>query len=177
MLQLILSPLRGWEDVEADGFDSHTLLRRGLIPFLAFTAVTVWAGMLYYHEGSPVAFLEQMSVCFIKYFATYYLAMFFFTLYIPTCIDSQLSLEKCSTFINYGVGLLALINIIENLTPPVLALIYILPIYVIFIMWRGLHYMNVSFNGVVKFILLIIFTIVVPPYLIQYLFNFIIPAI
>lgn len=177
MTQLILSPVNGWEDAEADDFDSHQLLTRGLLPFLALTAATVFVGLFYYHEAPISSFIAQSIICFIKYLATYYFAIFFFTLYLPVCIDGELSVNKLNTFVNYGVGMLAFINILTNCLPVDLAFLYILPAYVAFVLWRGLYYLNISFDGVSKFIVLILLAIIAPPYLLQYLFNFIIPAV
>ena len=72
--------------------------------------------------------------------------------------------------------MLALINIFQNLLPIDIAIVYVLPVYVLYVMWRGLRYMRISFTGVSKFLLLDIFAVIAPPYLLQYLFDFIIPA-
>ena len=55
-------------------------------------------------------------------------------------------------------------------------MLYLLPVYVYFIMWRGITFMEVKFNGVISFMLLNLFALLLPPFLFQYLFNLIIPA-
>lgn len=172
-LQLILSPVKGWEDVSGDGFDSVVLLKKGLIPLLAFTALTVFFRLIYNADASLIIVIQQAIVAFLKYFATYYLASFVFTLYLPSCVDGEMSLTKCHTFITYGITLLALVNIIENCIPVELAIVFIMPVYVLYILWRGLRYMSISFNGVGTFILITLFSIILPPYLLQCLFNFV----
>lgn len=175
MLQLIFSPTKGWEDVSADGYDSNALLRKGLVPFIIIASLTVLLKWFYHTDASIVVLLQQAIVCFLKYFATFYLAVFVFTLYLPTCISGELSMNRCNTFLLYGVGLLALVNLIENCMPVELALVFIMPVYVLFILWRGLRYMEISFSGVGTFLLMIIFSIIAPPYVLQYLFNLVIP--
>lgn len=175
MLQLILSPVKGWEDVYADGLNSRELLVKGFIPFITIASLTVLLKIFYSPDATLAVGLQQMVVCFVKYFVAYYLAVFLFTLFLPTCIEGELSMAKVQTFINYGVGLLALVNIIKNCIPVELALSFMMPIYVLYILWRGLRYMNISFNGVGTFILLIIFALIAPPYALQYIFNFILP--
>lgn len=177
MFQLLLSPLKGWEDVDNDGFDAHRLFTKGLLPFLAITSVSVWLQLIYPHDGSAVVALEQMIVCFVKFFATYYLALFFFTLYLPTLTEMEFSMQKCTTFIIYGVGIVALINLVQNCMPVDVPLLLVLPVYAVYVLWRALRYLTISFGGVIKFILLIIFTLVAPPYILQYLFNFIVPSV
>lgn len=173
MMQLILSPSKGWEDIALDNYDAKKLLKSGLIPLILISSIGVWINVFLDVESSVWVAFQQMTVCFIKYLATFYLANFVFTLYLPICIDGELSLQNCQTFICYGVGLLAFINLIQNIVPVEIALLYILPVYVLYILWRGLHYMNIGFHGVGTFILMIFFAILMPAYLIQYLFNLI----
>lgn len=175
LLQLILAPKKGWEDISADGFDSQCLLKRGFIPFVLIASVTVFVKYFYVSDASLLILLQHAVVCFLKYFVGYFLATFVFTLYLPTCIDGELSMKRCHTFILYGLGLLTLINIIQNCIPVELAISFVMPIYALFILWRGLQYMSISFNGVGTFLLMIIFSILMPPYLLQYLFNLIMP--
>lgn len=171
LIQLILAPKKGWEDISADGFDSQRLLRQGFIPFVFISAMTVFVEYLYITDASLLILLQQSIVCFLKYFVGYFLATFVFTLYLPSCIDGELSMKRCHTFILYGLGLLAFINIIQNCIPVELAISFVMPIYALFILWRGLQYMSISFNGVGTFVLMIIFSIIFPPYLLQYLFD------
>ena len=175
IFQLILAPVKGWEDIAIDDYDSRRLLTKGFIPFIIVASMTVFIKAFYHSDASIVILLQQSIVCFLKYFASYFLAAFVFTLYLPTCIEGELSMQRCLTFVIYGLGLLALINIVKNCIPVELAIVFVMPIYALYILWRGLQYMNISFNGVGIFILLIIFGLLMPPYLLQYLFNLILP--
>ena len=176
MAQLLLSPLKGWEDVETDAFEAKTLLLKGLLPFLAITALTVFVKLFYVADIHWIALIEQAIVCFMKFFVGYFVASFCFTLYLPECIEGEISVNNCHTFIIYAIGMLALINIFQNLLPIDIAIVYVMPVYVLYVMWRGLRYLRISFTGVTKFLLLDIFSVIAPPYLLQYLFDFIIPA-
>lgn len=171
MLQLILSPVKGWEDVSYDGFDSHKMFTKGFLPLISFCALTVFCKWFYHDDASAVVLFQQAIVCFLKYFAGYYLAMFCFSLYMPVCTDSHVSLGKCATFVIYSLSLLTFVNILQNCAPLDMAVLYLMPLYVFYIMWRSIRYMSVSFNGVATFLCLCFFSIIVPPYLIQFLFN------
>lgn len=175
MFQLVLAPVKGWEDIAIDNYDSRRLLTKGFVPFIILVALTVFFKAIYHTDASLIVLLQQSIVCFLKYFVSYFLAAFIFTLYLPTCIEGELSMQHCLTFVIYGLGLLALINIVKNCIPVELAIAFVMPLYALYILWRGLQYMNISFNGVVRFILLIFFGVIAPPYLLQYLFNLILP--
>lgn len=170
-LQLVLAPVKGWEDISADGLNDNLLLKQGLLPLLVLTAISSFISLIFEADVSIVGVLQQAIITFMKYFATYYLACLVFTLYLPRCISVEFSLKKCHTFIIYGITLLSLVNIVENCIPVELAVLFIMPIYVLYILWRGLRYMCVSFEGVGTFIFITILSILLPPYMLQYLFE------
>ena len=174
LLQLVLSPLHGWEDVSFDGYSSRKLLLYGFIPLMAVTAGSVFLESLYHADITFVLLLQQAIVTFLKFFASYYLACFSFSLLMPLCTDGNVSSNKNHTFIIYSLSLLALIDLLGNCIPMELSLIYLMPLYALYIMWRGLRYLAISFSGVGNFLLLCVFTVLLPPYLIQLLFGLLI---
>lgn len=176
MIQLILSPVKGWEDISFDGYDSRDLLVKGFIPLIAVTSLSVFMKLIYVADASAVVLLQQAIICFLKYFASYFLANFVFTLYLPLYVDGDFSLKKCCTFIIYGLSLLAFVNLLQNCVPVDLAVLYIMPIYALYILWRGIRYLSVSFNGVGYFLIMTICAVIFPPYLLQYLFNIVVPS-
>ncbi len=176
MLQLLLSPRRGWEDIAVDGFASTEILRKGFVPLIVVVSLTCLPSLWYHSDATVAGVCERMVACFVKFLASFYVASFCFSLYIPSCTDNVMSMNKNHTFIVYSLGILALLNILTNLLPMVPDMLYLLPVYVYFIMWRGITFMEVKFNGVISFMLLNLFALLLPPFLFQYLFNLIIPA-
>ena len=177
MIQLILSPRKGWEDVSADGFPPAVLFRSGLMPLIFIAAAAQMLQWAYHPDVAWWIWTERSLVVLLKLVAAYYIASFAFSLYLPTCVDGTYSETKCLTFITYGVGIIALIEFITNCMPMTFPVLYMLPIYALYVLWRGLRYMSVSFTGVGTFILLILFALILPSYLIQALFNLILPAV
>ncbi|MCM1349431.1 MAG: hypothetical protein NC338_08470 [Firmicutes bacterium] len=174
MLQLILSPRRGWEDVAVDNFPSQCLLKSGFVPLIILVSLTCLPSLWYHSDATLAAVLERMVAYFVTYLTSYYIASLVFSLYIPSCTDGVMSLNKNNTFILYNLGILAVLNILTNLLPMVPDMLYLLPVYVYFIMWRGIAYMEVKFNGVILFMVLNLVAVLLPPFLLRYLFNLII---
>lgn len=176
MFQLFLSPKRGWEDIAYDDVSDRRLLVGGYIPLIIITSLSYLLGLLYSPDASLAGVIERVIACFVEFLAAYYLASFFFSLYIPSCTGGVMTLKKNNTFILHSLGLLSLLNLIANLLPMVPDMLYLLPIYVLFIMWRGITYMEVSFNGVIQFMMLNLLAVLLPPYLLKVLFYLVIPA-
>jgi len=176
MLQLLLSPRRGWEDIAVCDSPDTDILRRGFIPLLIITSLTYLPGLWYHAGATLVGTIESMIACFVRFLVSYYIASFCFSLYVPSCTDGQLSVSKNHTLILYSLGLLCVFSILINLLPMVPDMLYLLPVYVLFVMWRAITYMEVVFTGVMRFMLLSLVAVVLPPFLLQYLFNLVIPA-
>lgn len=176
MLQLVLSPRRGWEDIAIENRTDVFILKGGFLPLIILTSLTCLPGLWYHVDATVAGVIERMVACFVKYIASYYISSLCFSLYIPSCTGGEMSMNKNHTFILYILGILSILNILTNLLPMVPDMLYLLPIYVYFIMWRGVTYMEVKFNGVVQFMVLCLFGLLVPPFLLQYLFNLIIPS-
>lgn len=174
MLQLVLSPKRGWEDIAVDDIPSHKLLTGGFIPLIIVDVLTCLMGYVFHDDTSTVAVIASMISAVIMFLVPYFLASFFFSLYIPACTGGTMSMNKNHTFIIYSLSIMVVMDIIMHIVPMVPDVIFLLPIYVLFIMWRGLAYMEVKFDGVLSFLALNILTVLLPPFVFNYLFKLII---
>ncbi|MDE7412115.1 MAG: hypothetical protein K2M94_08770 [Paramuribaculum sp.] len=175
ILQLILSPRKGWEDISYDGFHARELFRKGFMPLVCFCSLSVFLRLFYHADASFAVVLEQAVVCVLKYLVAYYIAAFVFSVFMPVLSDNLPSLSKVHTFLIYSLGLMITLNIAMNCIPMDVALLYLLPLYFYFIMWRGIGFMAISFKGAFGF-LMCCGSILVPPIVIQFLFNLVIPA-
>jgi len=173
LIQLLISPGNGWEDISHQGSDAKRLAIEGLYPFLGITAISTFIGLFYDPDLNLVIALQRSIVTFIQYFVTYFVAIFLFSAYLNKCVEGELNEKRNMTFITYSIASLALIKIIENCIPIELSLLQFLPVYVAVIMWKGSRYMAVKSNKVGQYMILTISSIIIPVYLIKYLFDFI----
>ncbi len=176
LFQLILSPERGWEDISRDGFEPKQLLEQGMYPLLGITAASYFLNAVYHSDVEISYMVQQAIILFIQYFITFFVAQFVFSSYIHRFITSEVSSKRNDTYIIYGVSLLAVVSLLHNCLPVDLAIINFLPIYVAIVLWRGVRYMAVASEKVGQFMLMSIAAIIVPPYALGVLFDFIIPA-
>lgn len=174
---MFLSPKNGWEDIGFDNYSDSRLFHRGFIPLILLAALSVFCRYFYHSDASLVVLLQQSIICFLKYFSTYYIAHFFFSYYLPGCISIPTSYSRISTFLIYSVSLSVFVTLVENCIPVQLDIFFLVPLYLLYIMWRAITYLSISFNGVTKFIVLSVVTIITPPIVVQELFNLIVPEL
>lgn len=176
MLQLILAPRKGWEDISYDRYHARDMFRKGFMPLICVCALTVYLRLIYHADASFAVVFEQSAVCFLKYLISYYIAAYAFSIFLPALSDNLPSLSKVHIFLMYSLGLLVILNMAINCIPMDVALLYLLPLYFYYVMWRGIAFLSISFEGAVRYMVLCACALLVPPYLIQFLINYIIPA-
>ncbi len=172
LFQLILSPAQGWSDISYASMPVRRLVSSGLYPLLAVTGLTMLLKGVY-HPGSETwtVLIEMAIVDFVKFFVCYYIAVFFFSSYIHRFSDAEPSEKRVHTFVIFSISQLALMNLLENCLPIDLTVIGFLAIYVAVVMLRGVKYMAVRPDKVESFMIFAVCTVIVPCYLLGWLFN------
>ncbi len=172
MLQLVLSPLRGWEDVAISAGSPRHTLTHGLIPLAALAAITAFSGLFYDIKPSVGLIIIQAVISFVKYLAAYFIAVAALTTALPSiAIEGFMDRARVEIFCAYSVGLMAMMGILQNLLPMELSLLQFLPLYYIIVMCIGRTYLDVDEKKIFRFVIVDIISIILPVYLIDYILN------
>ena len=174
MLQLLLSPAKGGEDISYDGADERNLVKSGLCPYLIIVALSVPVQMLYYADLQLFTELQQSIVTFIKFFVSYCIGVFMLLMSLPGHTTAEITEKRVHTFSAYITGLMATLDLLQNCIPLEIAWLWLLPLYVAFIIWRSVSYMTVEAKYDVRFVVIASLSLILPPYVIQLLFNFVV---
>lgn len=173
LLQLILAPRNGWEDIENDFPDARHLFMNGFIPLTIVMALSVFIAKIYHSDITFIVLLEKSIIAFVAFFAGFYIADFFFSLFLIRDIPTAVDQKRVAVYLSFVFCVMALMSTVINCVPfsPVLVL---LPLYSIVVMRRGADFLGVLPSRIGHFMMLSIFSIFVPPYLIIFLFSFIV---
>ena len=182
IIQLIISPASGWEDIAAD--DRRTDGRRGLtdirkvylgsfLPLIAVCAATYFLRMLYTGGPDFLQALQQTIIQFFSLFLSYHIAIYVFSLALPRLmsIDEQPDPRRSALLKMHCISVIALVFLLGNLIKVNVALIQFLPIYVIFIIWKGATYMGVPDRNLGLYMIMASATILGAVYGLSFLFN------
>ena len=142
LCQLILSPGHGWEDIATAGSHPRVTAARGFYPLTAITSLTVFAAKIIHPIMGLQELLTDAIVTFVMYFIGYFIASF---------------------VLSVGIG--------GNIVPITMAITWFLPVYVAIVMWKGAWFVNVDKHDAGRFMLLAIPGVLLPPYLLKFLFT------
>lgn len=176
LLQLILSPVHGWEDIGAAPQSQGEVASRGFYPLSAITALSVFAGKIFH----PLRTLQELLIEAIITFVMFFLGYFFATFVLSTCIGpvvpGHTDERRCQLFSLYVMGMLELIAIIGNIVPITLAITWFLPVYVAVVMWKGAEFAGVKRENSGRFMLLAVPGVLLPPYILKLVFSIILKS-
>lgn len=174
ILQIFVNPKRGWEDISYDSTDTSTLTRSGYYPLITTAALSSFA--LFYRIAYHPTFVDVIKnvICtFTIYLATLYFADFMFSTFFEPMSEKQYSSKRNSTLTIYSLAILAILQIVINIIPFDFPVLYFMPIYVGVIIYKAIPYMGVKENKIGQYMFLSVFSIIVPVFLLQFLFKMI----
>ena len=172
MIQLILSPARGWEDVAAHPILRSEAFRHGLIPLIVTSGLSVLFRALYQIHTSFVHLIPNAVIGFLQYFLTYLIAQVVLTAYLPRITsDGQVDEYRLTIFLCFAVGQMSMIGILANLMPMNLTLVEFLPLYVAVVMFKGREYLGVRSDVVGGYAGATVLSVIMPIYLFEFILN------
>ena len=174
LIQLILAPGSGWEDLEKRNPDPEEMLRRGLYPLLGIAAITEFLAFFYQRHITLAEVLVRAIADFGAYFISIFIAKLIFELYLGRLTSVQPDNRRVMLMTVCGMGLMVLIQILSNCLPWNLVLLKFLPVYVVLVLYKAVPYIGVNKDSELRFIGLSAAAIVAVPLAIYYLLYLII---
>lgn len=176
LVQLLLSPSHGWDDIAEEDPDSDVLQRRGLYPLLVVAALTEFLAFFYQRHVNVATVLIRAVADFGSFFIAIFIARIIFDSYLgPLTATGHYDSRRASTLTIVGLGLMALIQTVGNCLPWSVMLMRFMPLYVVLVLYKAIPYMEVRRNCEMRFLLVVSSAVVAVPLLIYYLLYFIIP--
>lgn len=170
---LLVSPSTGWAEIKKFNVPKEIMLSRVFYPLLAILAISSLA-LFFYSPGNTLAFYIQNSViCFATYFFGYLTASYFLNSLYPKLSDDPSSANRFSIFIIYCYTILVIIAIINNALNN-FVFFEILPLYIVFIVWKGIQFLKIETDAP-KFVVIVSCMILLPPLLIDLILKYLLP--
>ncbi|MDE7443186.1 MAG: hypothetical protein K2M65_03390 [Muribaculaceae bacterium] len=173
LLNLAMSPSKGWEDIDDDSPDARRTLTHGFLPLLLLTSLSIGCQAIYHHEWAISQFILGAIILFGKFFISYYVAMLLMGIFLPKITaEGGYSESRTSNFCLLSMSMLAMIALLENCLPEGMPLVKFLPLYVIVIMWQGRGYLSIPSHNEVRFIIAALVSVMGPILMFDMMFSF-----
>lgn len=168
MIQILMAPRSGWEDVMTDNQAPRNILLRGLAPLAAIAALSVGMGVIYQHDATPEALIINAIVTFARYFLTYFIAISLLNYVLPRfTADGTADRHRVELLAAYCTGMMALIGILENVLPMEIPLLRFLPLYIVVVIIQSRWFLNIDEKCLFRFAACAIAGIILPVFIID----------
>ena len=169
LIQLILSPASGWDDLEHTAPDAEDLTRRGLYPLMVLTAVTEFLAFFLSTPRSSWRGGDAGRLRLRHLLCVAFIARLIFDLYLGRLCGTKPARERVACLTVCGIGLMVLVQLLCNCMPWNLVLFKFLPVYVILVLYKAIPYIGVRKADAMRFLGLSAAAIVAVPLIIYYL--------
>ena len=175
LIQVILNPRQGWTDAEKDNYNVNGLIFKGFLPFLIVVALSPLVSAYF---KLALSFREAI-IEGIVYFSGYFVSIYLCSYLLSWCMTRWVEPKRqdpnaVMTLVLYSISTMALITLLTNLLPVDLSLWNFLPLYVIYMIWRGEHYMRVPFERRPQYLACGVGALFFPPYILIYCLSMIV---
>lgn len=169
ILQLIISPDNGWEDIKNEADSDRAF--RGMSWTLVVSALACLI-QVFYSGGATIAGQLQLAiVVVVAYWATYYVADFALTVWIPRINEGVIEPRNLKLFICYIVTLLSLQQLFTGLLPLRITILDLWPLYVLVIAWRAMKMLEIDTAKTERFLIINVVSFMLPSQLLIWVFK------
>ena len=168
IIQLIISPDNGWEDIQQTSRPERATL--GAIWMIIVVAVSPLLHFFYMNDVTWLTVVKEAIMIEISMGLTFFIAGMVMNNWIPRLNGGEEVRDKVTIFDAYVTSLLSLQILITNILPLSFAILTLWPVYVAVIMWRGMSFMEIESRCTGKYIAVAILSLIVPSQVLVKLF-------
>ena len=163
LIQLLLSPSRGWEDISEAGRSVDDIRRTGYYPLIGITALSRVLRLLYGNSPSVVDLLLSAIAVAGTMFASMYIGRLLLDMTLPKCTDGHFNPTKVDCFTTYLLGIDCLFLIFANAMPAHMTFVNFLPLLSLIIIFKATQYLDIREDSRLNFTILAIIAVIVIP--------------
>lgn len=173
---LIVNPSNGWAEIKRFNVPSQLMLSKVFYPLLAIVALTAFIPFFYGHSEGLSYFIQISIISFVKYFFGYLVASYLLGVIFPKISADKEKGNKLHIFLIYNYCILVILGILGNILPVALTFLDIFPLYIIFVVWKGMEYLDIDENPA-KFVVITSAVILLSPFCIKNVLLLLLPSI
>lgn len=175
LFHIMFNPVEGWKGLRRSNKSIESLQSECFYPLLAILAISKFADYFYYVNLSFSQIITEAVISFVAFFFGY--------LSIPTILSWFLSKEMSERFENrfgkeyilIALSTLVLFAILRDLLPMLWPILIFLPIWTLYLMFKGKRFFKFHDKEEIKFFVLSGTAVIGVPLLIDWALNVILP--
>ena len=175
LLNVMFNPVEGWKKLRRNKVSVEALQSGCFYPLLALLAVSTFAEFFYSVNLSLSQLVSQAVVSFVAFFFGYFCVLILLQSLFSKEINKKFEEGYGKQYTIIALSTLALFSVFTNLLPMLWPVLIFLPIWTIYIMFKGIRFFMLPVNKEMKFYLIIVSATIGFPILIDWALNEVLP--
>lgn len=175
LLDVMFNPVEGWKKVRRGKIDVQILQSSCFYPLLALLALSNFSEYFYSVDVTLSGIITKAVVSFVSFFFGYFSIIMILKTFLPKNISEYFNERFGQDFIVLSLSTMAIFSIVINLLPMLWPVLIFLPLWTIYIMYKGSKYFKMNENQTIKSIVWIFGSVIGVPILIDWILNALLP--
>lgn len=173
---LISNPREGWKRIKNAKFHPEDYARSLFYPLLALMSVCRFMDLVYGKSAGIATMLQQAVAGFVAGFAGYFLVLILCRWILPKEVKSRIELPFGKVYVMTNLSALAFAVTIYEILPTLGLLLFVLPIYISYIIVKGLRFLRVPEDEETPAAVIMVLLTLGVPMAIYFTLEFMMPA-
>ena len=175
LLAIMFSPVQGWKSLRRDKLSVENMQSGCFYPLLAILALSKFSAFLYTVDATLSSVITQAVIAFVSYFFGYFCILLILSNILPKNTVENFENEYGKEYIIVGLSTLVLFSILIEWLPMLWPVLIFLPLWTVYILYKGAGFFKMTENQITKFMVLTIVSVIGLPILIDWGLNELLP--
>lgn len=173
--KIMFNPVEGWKSMRRSGISVDNMLSACFYPLLAILALSKFSDYFYSVNVSLTQVITEAIVAFVAFFLAYFCIPVILSWVLPQETAEKFETKYGKQYTLVALSSLVLFSIVTDLLPMLWPILIFLPIWTLYIMFKGVRFFKLPQNQEMKFYILASAAVIALPLLIDYVLNLIMP--
>ena len=175
LFHIMFNPVEGWKLLRRSQLSVESLQSSCFYPLLAILAISKFAEYLYSVNVNLSQVITEAIVAFVAYFFGYFCTLMTLPIFISKEAAEKLEDKFGRQYMIIALSTLVLFSIFTNLLPMIWPILIFLPIWTLYLMFKGVRFFKLSEKEEMKFFVISAVMIIGYPLLIEWGLNTVMP--
>lgn len=175
LFRIMFNPVEGWKTLRRNKISVETLQASCFYPLLAILAVSRFSEFFYSVNVSLSSLVAEAVIIFVAYFFGFFCIQLVMSWILPKDMNQKFDTPFGKQFLIISLSTLALFSIFTNILPMLWPILIFLPIWTLYLMFKGARFFKFSPNREMGFFVLAGAATIGIPLLLDWGLNLILP--
>lgn len=175
MIKIMFSPVEGWKQLRRNHLSTEKIQAGCFFPLLAILAVSKFAEFFYSVNVNLSKVITDAVVDFVAFYFGYFCLNMLLQKVLPKDMVEKFNNEFGKNYLLISLSTLVLFSILMDLFPMIWPILFFLPLWTVYIMFKGTRFFKFAQNREARFLIFAAGGAIGIPLLISWVLNEVMP--